>query len=352
MRNSSVSKLLKLALIPAVVGVAVSANAAGSNPNQSQTGAAPTSMSSSQIRSENAAYRAVRASEMIGMNVNSPERKDLGEIKDVIVNMNTGDVRYAVLEFDPGIFKGERLFAVPAKELDLAPDRKTLVYKMSPERLENARIDQASWDKRTPLDMDNLDKNWGIAKPTDGARAHRASDLIGKDVNGRNGKDIGDIKDLVINLQDQKVHYAVLAFDPGWTSPEKLYAFPLRSFNLTGDRDEVVLDIDKARLQQMKSLTVQDFARLNDPAWKADMDRYFVTVFPVVPQDRNATDATGTSSPSALFGQLDTDENGTLSKSETKANSQVQRQWSQLDKDGNGQVTRKEFTTHYASNSK
>ena len=60
-------------------------------------------------------YRPVRASSLIGKNVRSAEDKSLGEVRDLIVNMDTGDVRYAILEFDPGIFKSERLFAGPAE---------------------------------------------------------------------------------------------------------------------------------------------------------------------------------------------------------------------------------------------
>lgn len=352
MRKSPYFRSLRLALIPALVGVALSANAASSPTDKAAAGAAPTSTSSTPQSSQKAADSAVRASAMIGMPVRNPEGRGLGEISDVIVDMNTGDVRYAVLEFDPGIFQGERLFAVPTKELSLAPGRNGLVYNMSRTRLENARVDRASWDQRKPLDRDKLDRNWGIAKPTEGPRAHRASDLIGKDVKGLNGNDIGDVKDLVITLHNQKVHYAVLAFDPGWTSPEELYAFPLRAFRLTADRDELVLDIDKARLKQMKPMTVQDFARLNDPTWTASIDHYFVTVFPLVTLSGNSADTGGTSSPGALFGRLDTDHNGTLSKSEGRADAHVERQWSQLDKNGDGQVTRNEFTSNYASSTR
>ena len=59
------------------------------------------------------------------MEVQNPQGQDLGKISDMVVNMNTGDVRYAVLEFDPGIFKGEKLFAVPTKQLRMAPDPDT-----------------------------------------------------------------------------------------------------------------------------------------------------------------------------------------------------------------------------------
>lgn len=35
----------------------------------------------------------------------------------------------------------------------------------------------------------------------------RASDLIGHDVNSRAGKDIGDIKELIVDMQTSKVRY-------------------------------------------------------------------------------------------------------------------------------------------------
>jgi PRC-barrel domain len=44
--------------------------------------------------------------------VRNPAGKALGEINDLIVDMNTGEVRYAILEFDPGVFTPEKLFAV------------------------------------------------------------------------------------------------------------------------------------------------------------------------------------------------------------------------------------------------
>ena len=70
------------------------------------------------------------------MKVQNPQGQDLGKISDMVVNMNTGDVRYGVLEFDPGIFQGAKLFAVPASQLRMAADRDTISYNMSQDKLE------------------------------------------------------------------------------------------------------------------------------------------------------------------------------------------------------------------------
>lgn len=219
-------------------------------------------------RTAPAAYHAVRASELIGKNVEGTGKKKVGEIKDVIVNMTTGDVRYALLEFDPGFFKADKLFAVPLSALKfVGTDRKTLQYEdMSREKLEKASVDKADWQKAVDnrAFVDRVDQNYGYKPPGGTARSFRASKLIGMDVNSRAGKDIGDIKELVIDVSAAKVHYAVLAFDPSWVSREKLYAFPLTAFRMTGDKDELILDVDKPMVERMKNFDEKRWGSLND----------------------------------------------------------------------------------------
>jgi len=213
------------------------------------------------------AYYAVRAGDLIGMNVQGSQKKSVGEIKDLIINVNTGDVRYALLEFDPGFFKSEKLFAVPINALTMGADRKTLSYQdMSRDKLEKAGVDKADWQKAVDNRryIDGLDKNYGFQQPTGTAVSMRASKLIGKDVNSHAGKDIGKIKELVIDMSTAKVHYAVLAFDPSWISSEKLFAFPLTAFKMTADKDDLVLDVDKSMIAAMKSFDAKRWGSLND----------------------------------------------------------------------------------------
>jgi len=215
----------------------------------------------------NHSYNAVRASELIGKNVQGSEKKSVGEIKDLIINVNTGDVRYALLEFDPGFFKSEKLFAVPIKALTMGADNKTLSYQdMSRDKLQKAGVDKADWKKAVDNRryIDGLDKNYGFQPPDGSARSIRASKLIGKDVNSRAGKDIGEIKELVINMSTAKVHYAVLAFDPSWVSSEKLFAFPLTAFKMPANKDDLVLDVDKSMIAAMKNFDSKRWESLND----------------------------------------------------------------------------------------
>lgn len=210
--------------------------------------------------------RAVRASELIGKKVTGSQGKDVGEIKDLIVNVNTGDVRYALLEFDPGFFKAEKVFAVPLKELSMDGKKSLRYMDTSRAKMEMAGVDKADWKKAVDNRsyVDGVDKNYGFKPPAGTSRSFRASDLIGKDVNSRAGKDIGDIKELVIDMGAAKISYAVLAFDPSWTTGEKLYAFPVNAFKMEKDRDELMLDVDKPMLETMKQFDSKRWENLND----------------------------------------------------------------------------------------
>ena len=233
-------------------------------PAHAQTAVSPTPMASASTAS---AYHAIRASVVIGKSVHGANNNDLGKISDLIVDATTGNVRYAILAFDPGFFKSDKLFAVPLKDLAFMGDDKPLVYgKMNRRQLEKTGVAKADWQKA--LDnrryVDGLDKNYGFRPPAGDAHSFRASKLIGKDVNDHAGKDIGQINDLVLDMGASKVAYAVLAFDTSWFSKDKMFAFPLTSFQRVTGKDDLILDVDKPKLEAMKSFDAGRWGHLND----------------------------------------------------------------------------------------
>jgi len=345
MNALKISHLFRVAVLPLAAAAAmVGWPAQAANTAADQQGA--TNNSANKKSESSVPYRALRATQIIGKEVRNPAGKNIGEIRDLVINMNTGLVRYAMLEFDPGIFQGERLFAVPTTELRLGSDDQ-LVYNMTRDKLEKVAVPRADWNTRwrDPNYLANADKVWGVTQPSQNARAFRASDLLGKDVRSRTGEDIGDIKELVINMAAQKVHYAVLAFDPSWTTPEKNFTFPLSAFKLTADKDEVVLDIDKSKVQAMKSFDERRYSNLNDRTWVRDIDVYLVTVVPGATQGPTA--GSSNTALTDLFSRLDDDKNGWLERREVKDSADVDGNWTRLDRDKDGRVSKDEFTSGY-----
>jgi hypothetical protein len=78
------------------------------------------------------------ADTLIGDSVVNAAEDDLGDIKEIMLDMNTGQVAYAVLAFGGFLGMGEKLFAVPWQALHLDTVNKRFVLNVDKERLKNA----------------------------------------------------------------------------------------------------------------------------------------------------------------------------------------------------------------------
>jgi hypothetical protein len=92
----------------------------------------------------------VRASSVAGMLVKSPADKDLGKVEELVIDMETGSVRYAAISFGGFLGVGDKLFAVPFRALHVKhePGSKSahFVLDASKQTLERARgFDKKNW---------------------------------------------------------------------------------------------------------------------------------------------------------------------------------------------------------------
>jgi sporulation protein YlmC with PRC-barrel domain len=87
------------------------------------------------------------ADTLVGDDVYNLESEQVGEIKDIMLDMNSGKVRYAVLTVGGGFLGiGEKLFAVPWGALILDAQNKRFVLDVSRERLSGAPgFDKDHW---------------------------------------------------------------------------------------------------------------------------------------------------------------------------------------------------------------
>ena len=86
------------------------------------------------------------ADTLSGNDVYNQKDEDLGDIKEIMLNMRTGRVSYAVLSFGGFLSLGEKLFAVPWEALTLDTKNKRFVLNVEKNRLENAPgFDKDKW---------------------------------------------------------------------------------------------------------------------------------------------------------------------------------------------------------------
>ncbi|MEN3112743.1 PRC-barrel domain-containing protein [Uliginosibacterium paludis] len=81
-----------------------------------------------------------------GNDVLNMQSEKLGDIKDIMIDVASGRVAYAVLAAGGFLGIGERLFAIPWSALTLDADRKCFLLDIDAERLRNAPgFDKDHW---------------------------------------------------------------------------------------------------------------------------------------------------------------------------------------------------------------
>jgi sporulation protein YlmC with PRC-barrel domain len=89
------------------------------------------------------------ASTLIGDDVYNSQEEDLGDIKEIMIDMRTGKVAYAVLSYGGLLSIGEKLFAVPWNALTLDTEKERFVLNIEKAELDRAPgFDKDSWPDR------------------------------------------------------------------------------------------------------------------------------------------------------------------------------------------------------------
>ena len=115
------------------------------------------------------------------------------------------------------------------------------------------------------------------AKEGPGPRLMGADTLIGNDVYNHKDEDLGDIKEILLDINSGKVAYAVLSFGGFLGMADKLFAVPWSALKLDTANKRFLLDVDKARLESAPGFNKDDWPDMADPIWQNTITSYYGT---------------------------------------------------------------------------
>ncbi len=111
----------------------------------------------------------IRASKLIGMNIQNEPGKDVGKVHDIVLDTNTGKARYLAVTYGGFLGFGNKLFAVPFEAFACHQDpndrdRTLLVLNVTQQQLDGAEgFDDDYWpDFGDPKFTSELDRRYGI----------------------------------------------------------------------------------------------------------------------------------------------------------------------------------------------
>lgn len=104
-----------------------------------------------------------------------------------------------------------------------------------------------------------------------------ADTLIGNDVHNKDGEDLGEIKEIMLDMRSGNVGYAVLAFGGLFGMGEKLFAVPWRALELDTENKRFVLNVDKERLKAAPGFDRDHWPNMADQVWARELHDYYGT---------------------------------------------------------------------------
>jgi sporulation protein YlmC with PRC-barrel domain len=280
-----------------------------------------------------------RASKIIGTNVKNSAGESLGEIDNLALDTKDGRVAFVVLSFGGIMNMGDKLFAVPFESFEFNRLNKVAVLNVDKSKLQNAPgFDKNNWPdmansqwgtdvyryyNRSPYWSEGSNtgstsggktgtsgagstdddqggtgmqdthtgqtgKAGGSSTGTSGQMAAgkrsiiKASDVIGMDARNSADENLGDIDDVVIELNRGQIAYAVLASGGFLGMGEKMFALPWQTINFTVrenalgmDRKVAVLNIQKDRLKEAPGFDKDRWPDMADARWTREVNTFY-----------------------------------------------------------------------------
>jgi len=108
-----------------------------------------------------------------------------------------------------------------------------------------------------------------------GPQVMAADTLAGDDVVNAMGEDLGEVKDIMLDVESGRIAYAVLSFGGFLGVGDKLFAIPWNALKLDPENKRFVLDVDKERLKSAPGFDKDRWPSMADQRWATDIHSFY-----------------------------------------------------------------------------
>ncbi len=104
-----------------------------------------------------------------------------------------------------------------------------------------------------------------------------ADTLIGNDVYNHNEEELGDIKEIMLDVRSGRVSYAVLSYGGFLGMGEKLFAVPWSALTLDTVNKRFLLNVEKERLENAPGFDKDSWPNMADESWATEIHSFYGT---------------------------------------------------------------------------
>jgi sporulation protein YlmC with PRC-barrel domain len=106
-----------------------------------------------------------------------------------------------------------------------------------------------------------------------------ANTLLGNDVYNKDGEDLGDIKEFMIDMASGRVAYAVLSFGGLLGMGDKLFAVPWAALTLDTAKKRFTVSVLKDALKDAPGFDKDHWPSMSDQTWASGVHKFYGTPY-------------------------------------------------------------------------
>lgn len=131
-------------------------------------------------------------------------------------------------------------------------------------------------DNRTGINHEGRDANTPVQRLT-------ASSIIGDRIENPQGEELGKIEDLMVNIRQGTIEYAVVEFGSFLGIGGKLFAIPFRELRLDAEKELFILNRDKDYLKEAPGFDKTHWPDTNEHGYFENVNMYYGSYVPPFP---------------------------------------------------------------------
>lgn len=202
-------------------------------------------------------------SDLIGANVKNLKNEEVGEIKDIIVRSDNGEVPFAVVDFGGAFdFTGEDLFAIPFSALEHSHEDGECILNVDMVKELPGEKQKTEWlevsDDKDPQRGETPLGDYWVEPPSDAqakvehrTKALSANAILGAMVQNSAGEEVGALDELIVDLDEGVVVNTVFAAGGVLGIAQEHYLLPWKSLSHSRENGKLVANVTKEMLESM-----------------------------------------------------------------------------------------------------
>lgn len=102
-----------------------------------------------------------------------------------------------------------------------------------------------------------------------------ATTVTGNEVCNMHGETLGRIQDIMLDIDEGKIRYAVLASGGFLGFGDRLFAIPWKALKQDKENKRFLLDVDARRLKNAPGFDKDEWPNMADTTWNSTVESYY-----------------------------------------------------------------------------